>query len=218
MNKSSLKFKDIDEYHSSFPDDIQRILGQLRQTIKQTIPEATETISYGMPAFRQNKVLVYYAVHNEHIGFYPTPNPIIHFKNELVKYKTSKGAIQFPIDKPLPLTLIKKIVKFRVEEDAKSQKNKNQKISDGIIHKVPTDMQKALLAETNLLEKWNNLTPIQRNEWICWTTIVKKSETRSEHISRMVEELNEGKRQPCCWPGCPHRRPATQKWFKKLNS
>lgn len=109
MNKSNLKFRDIDEYHSSFPTDIQKILEQLRLTVKQAAPKATETISYGMPAFRQNKVLVYYAVHKEHIGFYPTPNPIVHFKQELEKYNTSKGAIQFPIDKPLPLTLIKKL-------------------------------------------------------------------------------------------------------------
>lgn len=122
MNKSNITFSDIDEYHNSFPINIQNILGQLRHTIRQTAPQATETISYGMPAFRQNKVLVYYAVHKEHIGFYPTPNPIVHFKKELEKYNSSKGAIQFPIDKPLPLTLIKKMVKFRMEEDARKQK------------------------------------------------------------------------------------------------
>ena len=122
MNTSSLKHKDIDAYHDSQPAEIRKVLEQLRQAIKQAAPQATETISYGMPAFRQNKVLVYYAVHKEHIGFYPTPNPIIHFKKELEKYNTSKGAIQFPIDKPLPLTLIKKMVKFRMEEDTQNQK------------------------------------------------------------------------------------------------
>ena len=90
------------------------------------------------------------------------------------------------------------------------------KIFNGILHEVPRDMQKALTSDANVLVKWNNLTPIQRNEWICWITIVKKSETRVEHIDRMVEELKEGKRQPCCWPGCPHRRPNAKKWFKKL--
>ena len=122
MNTSSLKHKDIDAYHDSQPAEIRKVLEQLRQAIKQAAPQATETISYGMPAFRQNKVLVYYAVHKEHIGFYPTPNPIVHFKKELEKYNTSKGTIQFPIDKPLPLTLIKKMVKFRVEEDIQNQK------------------------------------------------------------------------------------------------
>lgn len=90
------------------------------------------------------------------------------------------------------------------------------KISDGILHEVPEDMQKALASDSDIVVKWNNLTPIQRNEWICWVTIVKKSETRVEHIERMLEDLKEGQRQPCCWPGCPHRRPNAKKWFKKL--
>ncbi len=89
-------------------------------------------------------------------------------------------------------------------------------ILNGILHEVPDDMHKALSSITVIAEKWNRLTPIQRNEWICWITIVKKSETREEHIVRMLEDLNEGKRQPCCWPGCPHRRPNAKKWFKNL--
>ena len=119
MIKSNLKFMDIDEYHACQPAHIRKKLENIRRTIKQAAPQASETISYGMPAFRQNKVLVYYSANKEHIGFYPTPNPILYFKQELEKYSTSKGAIRFPVDKPLPLTLIKKIVKFRVEEDIK---------------------------------------------------------------------------------------------------
>ena len=92
----------------------------------------------------------------------------------------------------------------------------NKKILSGVVHEVPEDMEKTLKADTDILNQWNNLTPIQRNEWICWVTIVKKSETRAEHIYRMIEELKEGKRQPCCWPGCPHRRPSAQKLFKKV--
>jgi uncharacterized protein YdeI (YjbR/CyaY-like superfamily) len=87
-------------------------------------------------------------------------------------------------------------------------------ILNGILHEVPNDMQKSLITDVNILEKWNKLTPIQRNEWICWVTIVKKEETRLEHIARMLEDLSEGKRNPCCWPGCPHRRPNAKKWFK----
>ena len=90
------------------------------------------------------------------------------------------------------------------------------KILNGVLHEVHSDMQKVLTSDAVILEKWNKLTPIHRNEWICWVTIVKKSETRIEHIDRMVEELKEGKRQPCCWPGCPHRKPNAKKWFKKL--
>ncbi len=89
-------------------------------------------------------------------------------------------------------------------------------ILNGVLHEVPDDMLKALMSNMAIVEKWNKLTPIQRNEWICWVTIVKKSETRAEHIDRMIQQLNDGKRQPCCWPGCPHRKPNAQKWFKKL--
>ena len=102
----SKKFKTIDEYHASFPEDIQKILQQLRQTIKQAAPQATETISYNIPTFKLNKNLVHYAAFKEHIGFYPTSSPLTVFKDELATYKTSKGAIQFPLDKPLPTALI----------------------------------------------------------------------------------------------------------------
>ena len=88
-------------------------------------------------------------------------------------------------------------------------------IADGVLHEVPEDMKKSLKSDANVIAHWNNLTPIQRNEWICWITIVKKSQTRAAHIQRMLEELLVGKRTPCCWPGCPHRKPSAQKWFKK---
>lgn len=89
------------------------------------------------------------------------------------------------------------------------------KIADGILHEVTDDIQKALSTNAEIVAKWNSLTPIQRNEWICWVTIVKKSETRAEHIERLIEDLQAGKRQPCCWPGCPHRNTNAAKWFKK---
>ncbi|NMA30378.1 MAG: YdeI/OmpD-associated family protein [Candidatus Methanofastidiosa archaeon] len=89
-----------------------------------------------------------------------------------------------------------------------------EKIATGVVHDVPQDMEQALTSNEQIIAIWNNLTPIQRNEWICWVTIVKKAETRTAHIERMLNELNEGKRQPCCWPGCPHRNPNARKWFK----
>jgi uncharacterized protein YdhG (YjbR/CyaY superfamily) len=125
MNSSKKIFSSIDEYISEFPPDIQKILNQIRTAIKKASPKATEVISYGMPAFKQNKVLVYFAVGKNHIGFYPTPNPIKIFREELDTYKTSKGAIQFPLDRKIPLALISKITKFRVREDLESlQKHK----------------------------------------------------------------------------------------------
>lgn len=118
MNSSKKIITCIDEYISAFPPDIQKILNQLRTAIKKAAPKATEVISYGMPAFKQNKVLVYFAAGKNHIGFYPTPEPIVVFSKELKAYKTSKGAIQFPLDKKIPLALVSKITKFRVKEDA----------------------------------------------------------------------------------------------------
>jgi len=90
-------------------------------------------------------------------------------------------------------------------------------IAEGVLHPVPEDMIEALRQNDEITERWNKLTPIQRNEWICWVTLVNKLETREAHIQRMIEELSEGKKQPCCWPGCPHRRPSAQKWFNKLD-
>lgn len=87
------------------------------------------------------------------------------------------------------------------------------KVAAGILHPVPPDIKKALVSHKDLVELWNSLTPIARNEWICWTTIVKKQETRKEHIVRMQEDLLAGKKRPCCWPGCPHRNPKAKKWF-----
>jgi uncharacterized protein YdeI (YjbR/CyaY-like superfamily) len=89
------------------------------------------------------------------------------------------------------------------------------KIETGVVHKIPEDMRKAL-SDPAVISKWNSLTPLARNEWICWVTIVKKPETRKEHIERLREDLLKGKRRPCCWPGCPHRRPSAKKWFHKL--
>ena len=88
-------------------------------------------------------------------------------------------------------------------------------IAVGVIHKVPEDLREVLISNLDILEKWNNLTSLARNEWICWITIVKKPETRKDHIERLYSDLLKGKRRPCCWPGCPHHRPNAKKWFKK---
>ncbi|MBP6334517.1 MAG: DUF1801 domain-containing protein [Bacteroidia bacterium] len=120
----SVKFTSIDEYHASFPPAVRKILKELREIIRKSAPKATETISYNMPAFKQKTNLVYYAAYKAHIGLYPTSSPIRVFTEDLEKYKTSKGAIQFPLDKPLPKTLISKIVKFRVNEDLATGKVK----------------------------------------------------------------------------------------------
>lgn len=121
-------FTSIQEYIDVFPPDVQKILQQIRAAIKKAAPKATEVISYGMPAFKLNEVLVYFAVCKNHIGFYPTAKPIIIFKKELAAYKTSKGAIQFSFNEPLPLRLITQIVKFRIDESLNRVKKNNRRV------------------------------------------------------------------------------------------
>ncbi|MBI2447982.1 YdeI/OmpD-associated family protein [Candidatus Microgenomates bacterium] len=87
-------------------------------------------------------------------------------------------------------------------------------IIGGVTHKVPVDLKEILISKPDVLEKWKGLTSLARNEWICWVTIVKRQETRKEHLVRLCEDLLKGKRRPCCWPGCPHRRESAKKWFK----
>ena len=119
-----IKYKTVGEYFSTLQEDTRPMMEEMRKTIKQAAPKAVEVISYNMPAIKQHSVLVYYAANKEHIGFYPTARPIEVFKKELAGYKTSKGAIQFPLCKPIPKALVKNIVKFRMEQDAEKAKNK----------------------------------------------------------------------------------------------
>ncbi|TCD27480.1 DUF1801 domain-containing protein [Pedobacter psychrodurus] len=118
------KPESIDQYIANFPVETQKLLQQVRETIHQAVPEAKEVISYGMPAFKQNTVLVYFAGYAKHIGFYPTGSGIEAFKDEFVDYKWSKGAVQFPLDKPLPVDLITKITKFKAVRDLEKTKKK----------------------------------------------------------------------------------------------
>lgn len=111
--------KDIDEYILQFEEPIQALLNQIRAFIREAAPQATEVISYGMPAFRQKGVLVYFAAAKKHVGFYPTGSGVAAFAEELEElgYRFSKGAIQLPMDKPLPKELIQRIVRFRMVDD-----------------------------------------------------------------------------------------------------
>lgn len=108
---------DVDSYIADFPKDTQKMLEQLRATIMKAAPDAEEVISYQMPAYKYHGMLVYFAGYKNHIGFYPTSSGIAKFKKELSVYKGAKGSAQFPLDKPLPLQLITKIVTFRVKEN-----------------------------------------------------------------------------------------------------
>ncbi len=118
---------EIDKYIAAFPKEVQEILNKLRAAIREAAPEAEETINYQIPTFTLNGNLVHFAGFKQHIGFYPTPSGMEKFKKELAIYQGAKGSVQFPIDKPLPLGLVKRIVKFRVAENLKKAEAKSKK-------------------------------------------------------------------------------------------
>jgi uncharacterized protein YdhG (YjbR/CyaY superfamily) len=109
-------YRTIDEYNSGFPENIRVILERLRKTIKKEAPEFQESIAYGIPTFKLNGNLFHFAAYKHHIGFYPTPSALEAFSKRLSEYKTSKGAVKFPLSQPIPYRLVEEIVKFRVNE------------------------------------------------------------------------------------------------------
>jgi uncharacterized protein YdhG (YjbR/CyaY superfamily) len=121
--------QNVDEYIAAYPPDVQAKLEKIRVTIRKAAPQAEETLSYGVPTFKLGGNLVSFGAAKKHIGFYPTPSAIEAFKAELAAYASAKGSVQFPLDKPVPLGLISKMVKFRVKESlqraaAKAKKKK----------------------------------------------------------------------------------------------
>jgi uncharacterized protein YdhG (YjbR/CyaY superfamily) len=123
-----LKPINVDAYINSFPKETQQLLETLRAIIKKAAPDAEEVISYSMPAYKQKGIIVYFAGRKNHIGLYPMASGIENFKEEITAYKTSRGTIQFPLDKPLPIRLITKIIKFRVAENELKAKTKKRKV------------------------------------------------------------------------------------------
>ena len=121
----TIKPTDIDAYIADFPEGVQKILQQVRTTVKKAAPNAKEAIKYAIPTFTLNGNLVHFAAYKNHIGFYPAPNGIKVFEKELSVYKAGKGSVQFPLDQPMPLDLITKIVKYRVAETLEKATQKN---------------------------------------------------------------------------------------------
>lgn len=119
--------ENIDEYIARFPAPVQALLKELRATIKKAAPEAEETISYQMPTFVLKGNLVHFAAYKNHIGFYPAPSGIEHFKKELSGFKSAKGSVQFPLDQPVPYQLVSEIVKFRVKENLEKAAKRSKK-------------------------------------------------------------------------------------------
>lgn len=127
MKKSQAAPKTIDEYIAGFPPDVRRTLKQIRSTIRKAAPAAEEAIAYQMPTFRQHGNLVHFAAFKNHIGFYPAPRAIEEFKKDLAAYEGSKGTVRFPLDQPLPLGLIGRMVKFRVKKNLEQAAAKKSK-------------------------------------------------------------------------------------------
>lgn len=120
------KSTEVDRYIAGFPTKTQEYLEQVREVVLETAPDAEEVISYQMPAYKYNGMLVYFAGYKNHIGFYPTASGIEHFQKDIAKYKNSKGAVQFPLDEPLPVKLIARMTAFRLKEN-KSKEKKSKK-------------------------------------------------------------------------------------------
>ena len=127
MDNSKKTPKTIDEYIADYPAQVQAILQRLRDLIHEIAPEATEKISYGIPTFVLGQNLVHFAAYPHHIGFYPSSSGIAHFEEELKDYETSKGTVRFPLDKPIPYDLVRRITEFRAAENRARTKAKNSK-------------------------------------------------------------------------------------------
>ena len=127
MKTKSKQPTTIDEYIADFPPDVQPLLEKVRAAIRKAAPDATEAISYQMPTFKLQGNLIHFAGYNHHIGLYPGSRPVEAFKDELTKYKTSKGTVQLPLDKPIPVGLISKITKFCVKRNREKAEAKRKK-------------------------------------------------------------------------------------------
>lgn len=165
----------IDGYVTGFPKDVQKILEQVRATIKKAAPEAEEKISYAIPTFTLNgKNLVHFAAFKNHIGFYPAPTGTEAFKNELSVYKSGKGSVQFPLDHPMPVGLITKIVAFRIKETF--EKEKVKKAGKPVSLNKSTD-------EEQVITWMSKLTPAVKDEIDTVRKIIKSANTKlSERI------------------------------------
>jgi len=132
MDKTKQGIQSIDDYIKTFPVEVQKKLQSIRKLIRKLAPEAEEKISYQIPTFYLNGNLVHFAGFKSHIGFYPTPSGISSFEKELSKYKQGKGSVQFPLDQPIPMDLIGRIVEFRLEKNRKKAMVKGKKVSKPI--------------------------------------------------------------------------------------
>ncbi|GAB2833303.1 DUF1801 domain-containing protein [Ferruginibacter profundus] len=165
--------ENVDAYIKQFPKDVQAALQQLRKTIKAAAPKAAEVISYKMPAYKLNGMLVYFAGYKNHIGFYAAPTGHEAFKKELAVYKSGKGSVQFPLDKPLPLPLITRIVQFRVAQNTAKLTEKKP------VKEVAAKIKNAKLSDEEQVKDWiNKLAPAAKKEIEAVRKMIKASSAK----------------------------------------
>lgn len=177
---------EIETYISQQPSVAQPHLHAMYQLLKQTLPQAQERISYGMPAFWQGQVLVYFGANANFLGFYPTAAPIAEFASRLEGYHTSKGAVQFPYAKPLPLDLISAMVAWRavhVEQHTPPKRRPKAVMPDGIAQ---------ILATEKLREAFDARPAYQQTDYLNWIAQAKRPETQSKRRDQMLAELRAG--------------------------
>ena len=185
----------IAEYIAGQRLEIQPLLGKLYQAIKEAAPEAEEKISWGMATFIYHGNLVHFSAEKKHIGFHPAPTAINAFKEDLKEYRCSKGTVQFPYDKPLPLDLIGKMVYFRTaEQETLFQEKKAGKTKEKTLrprYPMPDDVM-AELQKEGLTEAYDARPPYQRNDYVGWITRAMRPETRKKRMDQMLAELRSG--------------------------
>lgn len=187
------QFQTIDAYIKAFPEDIQRILEKMRQTIRKTAPEAEEAIAYQMPTFKLNgKNLVHFAAFKNHIGFYPTPSGIEAFSEQLSPYKGAKGSVKFPLGRPIPLDLVQKIVKLRVKENMSRRiTTPHRTIIRRPRYPMPDFIRQALL-ENKMMDAYLARPPYQQNDYIGWINRAVQDRTKQKRLDQMINELKSG--------------------------
>lgn len=181
----------IDEYLAGVPEDQRAALEKLRANIKAAAPRATETISYGMPAFKDHGTLVGFAAFKDHISFFPMSVTVIEaHREELEPYRTSKGTIQFKADKPLPAALVKKLVRERLEENTGGKRSRKPATSRER-YPMPDYVERELEGR-GLMDAYGRRPPYQQNDYIGWITRAKQEATRQKRLEQMLGELEAG--------------------------
>lgn len=184
------KISTIDDYIADQTEELQPLLQSVRETIRAATPEATERMSWQMPTFWQGENLIHFAAFKNHIGVYPGGEAVGVFAERLTGYKTSKGSIQFPLNKPIDYGLITDIVRWRVEQ-AKGGVSTYAEPTPRERYPIP-DFIATALDQSSMWERYRARPPYQQNDYIGWITRGKREETRQKRLTQMLEELQSG--------------------------